>query len=435
LPGHLTARLAAVEEAPLTMLIARGVIGSGEVLATLLPQLTGPALATRFTDPSARTLYGASYRAFRQRRSLLLLWLQHQVRFSELPWIAALEASADADPLPAVEDTLRQLAAVAIAAFPDTITPNKLVSELASLAKVARPTATRAQTGNLQTGNLQTGNLQTGTLQTGTLQTGNQAGTDDAHPWLPLVEEVASDIFMGTFSVKYLRAAQVAARLFRALPGGATGLSLYERYYALEGARVLAMERLEEKWGVRTCPDFDAYCLELAALPVGGNPRARSDAMIEQASILTTHNLAVLVEGLALEPRLRGQWAELAMRAFVSVLDRLERRVIPEAIPRIQRMRASKTLAFGWRQAMFFLSWLGPDAQVAFLPKARETLEARTPVVRERFAPVFSGLERAVAGHVLPREAAHREIDGARRLLGWTVETPFLMGVARAGTR
>jgi hypothetical protein len=436
LPAHLTARLAAVEEAPLAALLRRGTIGSGEVLATLLPQLTGPALATRFTDASARTLYAASYRAFRQRRSLLLLWLQHQVRFEELPWIAALEASADADPLPAVEETLRQLAAVAIAAFPDTITPNKLVSELASLAKVARPSRAHAQTGN------PTGTLSTGTLPTGTLPTGNPTGTlptgtdDEARPWLPLVEEVASDIFMGTFSVKYLRAAQVAARVFRAMPGGASGPSLYERYYAIEGTRVLAMERLAEAWGVRTCPDFDAYCLELAALPAsGGNPRARGGAMIEQASILTTHNLAVLVDGLALEPRLRGQWAELAMRAFVSVLDRLERRVIPEGIPRIQRMRASKTLAFGWRQAIFFLSWLEPAAQAAFLAKARETLEARTALGRERFAPVFAGLEHAAAGHVLPREATHREIDGARRLLGWTVETPFLMGNAARAPR
>jgi hypothetical protein len=89
-PAHLAVRLAAAEEAPLAKLLERGLLGSGEVLATLLPQLTGPALATRFTDPSARVLYATSYRAFRRRRSLLLLWLQHQVRFSELPWVAVL---------------------------------------------------------------------------------------------------------------------------------------------------------------------------------------------------------------------------------------------------------------------------------------------------------------------------------------------------------
>lgn len=399
MPTHLTARLAAAEEAPLAKLLERGLLGSGEVLATLLPQLTGPALATRFTDPSARALYAVSYRAFRRRRSLLLLWLQHQVQFSELPWVAALEACADADPLPAVEETLRQLAAFAITAFPETITPNKLVSEIAALAKVARPPATSSQMGAI----------------------------DEPRPWLPLVEEVASDIFMGTFSVKYLRAAEVAVRLFQSLPGGA----LYARYYGIDGERVLAMDRLEEKWGVKTCPDFDAYCVELAMLPSGGNRRARNGAMIEQAAILTTHNLAVLITGLNLQPLLAERWAGLAERAYVSVLDRLERRVIPESIHRIQRMRASKTLAFSWRQMIFFVSFLEPSAQRLFVAKCKQLLAARSPIARQRFAPVIMGLESAISGDVLPRQASHGEVAGCRRLLGWTVETPFLMGVQR----
>jgi hypothetical protein len=367
-PKHLAARLAAVEEAPLASLLERGVVGSGEVLATLLPQLTGPALATRFADAQARTLYAASYRAFRQRRTLLLLWLQHQVRFSELPWIAALESCADADPLPA-------------------------------LAKVARPPSTCGQT----------------------------SADDAALPWLSLVEEVASDIFMGTFSAKYLRAAQVAATLFRSLPGGA----LYSRYFGLDVERVLTMNRLEVNCGVLTCPAFDAYCLELAALPEGGNPRARNGATIEQAAILTTQNLAVLVDGLHLQSVLEARWKGLAERALVSVLDRLERRVIPESINRIQRMRASKTLAFGWRQAIFFLSFLEPSAQASFVAKSKALLSARSLTAQERFAPVLAGLERAVAGDMLPREASHLEVEGCRRLLGWTVGTPFLMSATR----
>jgi hypothetical protein len=400
-PARLIVRLVAVQEAPLAMLLERGVVGSGEVLATLLPQLTGPALATRFTDASARALYAASYRAFRRRRSLLLLWLQHQVRFSELPWIAALEACADADPLPAVEETLRQLAAFAITSFPATITPNKLVSEFAALAKVARPPGASGQAGAIE----------------------------DARPWLPLVEEVASDIFMGTFSAKYLRAAEVAVRLLQSLPGG----SLYARYYGIDSERLLAMDRIEEKWGVKICPDFDAYCLELAALPAGGNRRARNGAMIEQAAILTTHNLAALVKGLQLQPLLAERWEGLAERAYVSVLNRLERRVIPESIHRTQRMRASKTLAFGWRQMIFFVSFLEPSAQASFVTKCKKLLAARTPIARERFAPVLGGLERAVSGAELPREASHREVAGCRRLLGWTVAVPILMGVPREG--
>ena len=36
-------------------------------------------------------LYGQAYAAFRRRRSVLLLNLEHQVQFGELPWIAALQ--------------------------------------------------------------------------------------------------------------------------------------------------------------------------------------------------------------------------------------------------------------------------------------------------------------------------------------------------------
>ena len=94
-------------------------------------------------------------------------------------------------------------------------------------------------------------------------------------------------------------------------------------------------------------------------------------------------------------------------------------------------MRASKTLAFGWRQAIFFLSFLEPSAQASFVAKGKTLLAARSPPAHERFAPVLAGLERVVAGDVLLREASHREIEGCRRLLGWTVETPFLMGTTR----
>ena len=44
-------------------------------------------------------LLAAIYRAFRRRRSLLLLDLERQVRFKELPWVAALQALTVDDPL------------------------------------------------------------------------------------------------------------------------------------------------------------------------------------------------------------------------------------------------------------------------------------------------------------------------------------------------
>lgn len=383
LPRPLSARLQACEEAPLATLVERGLLRSGEVLATLTPQVTGPALATRFSDPAARTLYAASYQAFRRRRSLLLLWLQHQVRFSELPWIASLESASDADPRPAVQETLRELAAFAITRFPATPIPNKLVSEFSTLAQI-----TRSDTG----------------------------GTPS---WLPLVEEIASDIFMGTFSLKFLRAAQIAAQLLGTH-------SLYARYYGIDYGRVLRMHTALSKWNVSTSPDFDAYCVELAALPAGGNPQARHGAVIEQASILTTHNLAALTSVLELRPLLEHQWASLAEASLVSALDRVERRVLPEKVPFIQRMRASKTAAFAWRQMLFYLSFVSGAALTDFVTRADTLLAARSPLAQERFAPAMHGLRIVARGGTLTRDT-----PGARRFLGWSVERPFLLGTAQ----
>jgi hypothetical protein len=191
------------------------------------------------------------------------------------------------------------------------------------------------------------------------------------------------------------------------------------------------MSKLEEKWGVKVCPEFDAYCLELAALPAGGNSSARNGAVIEQASILTTHNLAVLVDGLNLRELLAEHWAEMAERTFEDVLNRLERRVLPESIQWQQRMRSSKSLAFSWRQMIFFLSNVEPQAQCVFLLKSKALLLTRSTIARHRFTPAIRALERVVAGEALPLEASHGEVDGCRRILGWTVSTPFLMGESK----
>ena len=72
-------------------LIERGIIMSGETLARVLPQVTSGLRAAGITDPTLRQLYASIYRAFRRRRSLLLLNLESQVRIEELPWVAAID--------------------------------------------------------------------------------------------------------------------------------------------------------------------------------------------------------------------------------------------------------------------------------------------------------------------------------------------------------
>ncbi|GAB7039180.1 MULTISPECIES: hypothetical protein [Catenuloplanes] len=156
-------------------LIRAGVVPSAEVLARLTPQVTSLVVASGYAHPA---LMAAVHRAFRTRRSLLLLHFAHQVRIDELPWVAALRTSRPAGRA----ETARRLGDHYLTGFPGTITPNPLVTELSSLT-----------------------------------------------PEFPWVEELAADIFMDGFTPKFGRAATLAGEL---LDG-----SLYQRYYGIDYAR------------------------------------------------------------------------------------------------------------------------------------------------------------------------------------------------------
>src|SRR6201999_1407330 len=116
-------------------------------------------------------------------------------KLAELPWLAALApwTGSDAVSREASRAPLVEVAELALASFPHTIIPSKLLKELRALS----------------------------------------AGAGLS---IPLVDELATDIFMGAFAEQYLHAAKVA--------GGLLAGSLYERYYGVPYARVLALNDL-----------------------------------------------------------------------------------------------------------------------------------------------------------------------------------------------
>lgn len=183
-PPALLRKVEGCLRAPLEVLVERGLISSGEVLARILPQLVGQLRAGQFEDPALGRLYASIYRAFRSRRSLLLLDLQSQVRLEELPWVAAIQPFRRG-PSPS-RQALRSLAEAALRAFPQTILPNKLIVELRALVA-------------------------------------------DAELPLVLTEELAADLFMGKFVPHYAQAAREAQEFL-------TG-SLYQVYYQIQPDR------------------------------------------------------------------------------------------------------------------------------------------------------------------------------------------------------
>ncbi|MEU9337783.1 hypothetical protein AB0D49_32240 [Streptomyces sp. NPDC048290] len=385
IPARLRRPVESALSAPLATLVERGLVPSAEVLAELVPQVVAATTALAYPDPALRTLSTATYRAFRNRRSLLLLHLARQVRVEELPWVRAVADARSAEAVPDIPAAaLRDLATLAVTAFPGTVLPNPLVRELSVLARAADLGA-------------------------------------------PLVEELAADIFMGAFSPKFMVAARVAAEQL-------TG-SLYERYYAID-YRALRNAAIKEAAGARTghgretSAAFADLCrtrAEAAAwgslgAPAGAErPRKRratsvaaNGKIIEQAQILTTHNLAVLTARAGVAPP--GGWPDLAHRAF-EVVHRLASRV-PTAV---RPLPTIKDTAYAWRQLIYYLSLSTPAEQTTALHHMRRTAP-------RALAPALTGLRQTLAGGT-PDEGE------GRSLLGWSTDGHWLAGGSSVNSR
>jgi hypothetical protein len=366
LPDYLVDKLARSWDAPLEQLVERGVIPSSESLAAVLPQLTARVRAETLPDELVRTLYSALYGAFRKRRGLLLVNYQQQVRFEELPWAAALEKTrrTDDEATARAHAIVAQASATAIKAFPHTILPNPLVTELSALSTAA----------DLK---------------------------------MPLVEELAADIFMGSFTGKFAHAARIAGRLLEG--------SLYQRYYAISPSELRGLPYQD-----RLSSQLAGMCATRAARINGdaGRGVARNGKIIEQSQILTTHNLAVLFDELSLREPLAGELRALAETCLRWITRQL---TIPPRSGHEVLLRLKNT-AYAWRQMIFYLSFVAdlPD----FLRWARDQLTRAPKKFRRRFEPALRGLELAAAGH----SSASREFTagGGRVFTGWATERHWL---------
>ena len=375
LPPSLTAKALRCLEAPIETLVARGIVTSSESVALLLPHLTAQLRAGGIDQVEVRRLYECVYSAFRRRRSLLLLDLESQVRLDELPWISALAPwiGYDEESRRAAREAMRQATRLVIESFPQTILPNRLVRELRALASAS----------------------------------GER---------IPLVDELAADIFMDTFSEVYLRAAQAAAPVI--------GGTLYHRYFGLPLDRVLALDDIRsDRWGTTESPGFAALCEELAGVEHRAEwSPARNGAIIEQAQILTTHNLAPLLSRLELLGELRDAFPELARRSFAWICERQQN---VRGAWRAE-MQTAKNSAYAWRQMIFYLS-LASDREVAeFLEWANLHLARQREDFRGRFQPALAGLFAVFEGRTFDSSGLD-SASGGRRLLGWTLERHWLL--------
>lgn len=374
IPTVIAKKVRRCERNSVENLVASGVISSADTLAAVLPQITAGIRSTGIRSAQLRRVYAHTYRAFRRRRSLLLLNLEHQVELEELPWVAALEhfRGQNLGAKAASKQALTDIALLTLASFPQAIVPNKMLQELKALARGAELN-------------------------------------------LAIVDELAADIFMGTFTAKFLRSAKTAAKLLAD--------SLYSTYYAIDYAHVLGLAEPSRKRGIfqRSSKDEFADLVSLrAGVQSGDWDIAVNGMQIEQQQILTTQNLAVLTVGLDLEPAIAARSEALSKTCFQWICKRLQ----ANAESRHDHLIALKNSAYAWRQMVFFLSLLEHSEQRAFMSWAYGEFESEPYEFRARFSPALAGLRAAINEGVSPPRTPG---DAGALFLGWTKTSHWLM--------
>ena len=369
LPATFATKVLRSVEMPLSELVQRKIVSSSEQLAPVVASVSAQLQARVFADPALQALYAAAYASFRRRRSLLLLHLAKQVQLQELPWVRVLDHYKEDDAVKALaRETLTQVCAITFKNFPQQILPNKMLQEIRFLAKCA----------GLQ---------------------------------IPIVEELAADIFMGEFSAKYNNAAIVTTDYLRG--------TIYERYYSLNEFSTNESSKQESQSSETSKgEDFANFCQRRALAGQAGAEQseysvAANGMVIEQEQIFTSHNLAALFRELQLEQILASDLEEMIRACFIYICCTLQ---LPFSYWNAQ-LRDLKNAAYAWRQMIFFLSVLeSRDQNQAMFDWMDEYLNKQKPDFVKRFTPALKAL----------RQAQSEPIDPSQRFLGWTTKRHWL---------
>jgi hypothetical protein len=320
-------------------------------------------------DETFGILIKETYKAFHRLRSPLLLNLASQIRFGELPWIAAVGAKRkNAWQIAAA----LRLGAHAMDFFPGDILPNSLVEQL-------------------------------------------NAFYDAGGRECVFICEQTADIFMGSFAPAYDEAALVAASMLEG--------SLYEKYYGLDydklRSRTEVMKRRAPRvipWGKKTRRGALYEAVMAHSAEYGGRKGfcvVGNGMLIEHAMIYTTHNLATLVSEGA---RPEKPYEELAFEAFARAVGLIRRFTGPTG-----KLRHMKNAAYAWRQALFFLS-ISQSEPGDVICKAE--IAARNKLGPDVVSRLFESLKIHSNGETPPKESC-------QPFLGWTTEIYRILGCAR----
>lgn len=344
-----TLKLKRALEATPEILLTEKVIRSGETLAEIYPEISGGIQAqSRFASTERQRLYTALYQAFRHRRSLLLLNYETQVQFQELPWVQALLLLSDRQNHSL--DAAKELARLYIQHFPETQLPNPMVQELKAL--------TPGQTW----------------------------------PW---IEELAADIFMGGFSAKFAQAMDLAARHLQH--------SLYARYYGIDYSHWLSIPQNKKS------QTLESWCRQRSGADAHEWSTASNGSIIEQAQILTTHNLVNVFYELGLDTQMSPTEIQATLYdCWHFVAERLQLNTPDRHAQLVHRKRS----AYAWRHLVFYLGLLDAAPQSESLSWLKAGLHLQGPAFQETMGPYLEALQTAAQG----------KTPDTKPFVGWVVK-------------
>jgi hypothetical protein len=234
---------------------------------------------------------------------------------------------------------------------------------------------------------------------------------------MPLLDELAADIFMRQFGVSFVRAAKIAGRVLKG--------TLYATYFGIDYDRVRELaeppDRKQTPLIWREADEFAQFCMERAGVSLDEWSVAANGMIIEQQQITTTQNLAVLYDMLGIRSNLQERSFDLAKQCFTWICRRQTMKI---TLWHAQLVMLKNT-AYAWRQMVFFLSLLPPARVQEFLGWAGEHLNRQPPKFQTRFMPVLNGLTLAAHGVRIEDGSTVRHV--ARRFFGWSKERHWLL--------
>ncbi|PVZ98491.1 hypothetical protein BB558_005517 [Smittium angustum] len=297
-----------------------------ENLASEIPKLMIPMRASVVTDPSLNYLFEQLLYSFSKRRSYLLLNYESQIKTKDIPWIKPIMQFSTGDCKDEAFEFCRKVLKNVVFNFPSTLLPNKFISQIQPLI--------------------------------------NMAGLKDS---VVFSEELAADIFMGSFTKKYAVGFESNINYTRR--------TIYDKYYELDSDKLISELRAinlssenskDSKFDERT-EYFTSMCYHRADIfsniSTQANHLVSNGMIIEQSQILTSHNLSLIFGELEVDEMLRQNINDVISRCLKGVMRSIKVSLIMKKsrsnnknVRYASIMSYYKQTAFSFRNLVFYIS-------------------------------------------------------------------------------